>query len=139
MAANGNPAELTTRQRRAIAALLAARNVQAAAKQAAVGERTLHRWLTEPAFTAALRQAEGQALDAAARRLVGLADGAISVVVSVIMAKETGPAVKLRAAGMVLDSLLKLRELATLEARVVALEAQHGERPYEAQSTSWTR
>ena len=47
MATNGT---LSNRQRKAIAALMSARNVATAATTAGVGARTLHRWLDDPAF-----------------------------------------------------------------------------------------
>ena len=62
--------ELTTRQRAAIAALLAAPSVLAAAHNAGVGARTLYRWLEDPTFRKALQEAEDLAIDAASRRLL---------------------------------------------------------------------
>lgn len=129
MAQTGTDNELTTRQRRAIAALLTERNVSAAAQAANVGVRTLYTWLAEPAFRLAVREAESTAIDAAARRLVGLADGALSVLAAMLTDNDTAPALKLRAAQTILDHLLELRELATLESRVAALEAgRHDDR-----------
>jgi hypothetical protein len=122
MSTNGNPQELTTRQRRAIAALLAARDVKAAAELAHVGYRTILRWLDMPAFKAALLAAEGNALDGATRQLVALADSAIKVITWTMDNKEHPPAVRLRAAQAVLDYLLRLRELRNVEERLSALE-----------------
>jgi transposase len=45
---------LTRRQRRAITALLGARTLEAAAQAAGVSRKTLSRWMTKPAFRAAL-------------------------------------------------------------------------------------
>jgi transcriptional regulator with PAS, ATPase and Fis domain len=48
MAINGNYSErLTHRQKRAITALLASKDVKAAAEVAKIGERTLYRWMTQ--------------------------------------------------------------------------------------------
>jgi len=125
MASNGSkPEDLTTRQRRAVAALLTERNVTAAAKKANVGERTLFTWFADSRFRLAVREAEGDAIDAASRRLVGLADGAIDALSAVLADQESGAAVKLRAAEAILGHLLKLRELGTLEARIAALEGR---------------
>ncbi len=122
MAENGNPNELSERQRRAIAALLSARNVSEAAQAAQVGERTLRRWLAEPTFRAALTGAEGQAIDAATRRLVSLTDSAIDVLTTVMQDPDAPSGVRLRAAQGVLDNLLRLRELRNVEERLTRLE-----------------
>jgi hypothetical protein len=115
---------LTPQQTRALAALLAARDIQSAAADAGVGLRTLKRWLTEPAFQAALRQAEKDAIGLAVRRLAGVADTAVRVVLSIMADKTVSASVRLRAALGVLEQLVKLRELAELEDRIEAVEAQ---------------
>ena len=125
MAINGNPG-LTSRQRRAIAALLSSRDVKAAALAAHVGERTLYRWMGEPGFRAALSLAEGGAIDGATRRLLTLTDPAITTI-ALVMADHGNPAgVRLRAAQAVLDYLLRLRELRNIETRLEALERAIG-------------
>ncbi len=114
--------ELTTKQQRAVQTLLTAKSIGDAAALAHVGERTLFRWLTEPAFRAALSVAEGDLLDAATRRLLGLQDKAIETFESVLDSEEANLAVRLKAAGQVLDYLLKMRELRNVEHRLTALE-----------------
>lgn len=114
--------ELSSRQRKAIAALLSTRNVSEAAQASHVGERTLYRWLTLPDFRAAVTEAEGEAIDAAARRLIGLQDDAITTLQAVLDDSQAGAAVKLRAAQAVLDYLLKLREVRSIEQRLTELE-----------------
>jgi hypothetical protein len=122
MATNGNP---TTKQQKAIAALLSAKDIQAAAAQAGVGERTLHRWLDEdPAFKTALRAAEAQVIDGVVRRLTGSANSALNVVMVIMLDSTTPVSVRLRAAIAILDQLIKLRELNDLEQRIARLEEQ---------------
>ena len=114
---------LTPRQRRAIGCLLTARNTAEAARAAGLGRRTLCTWLEQPRFVAALTAAESAAIDAATRQLVGLADLAIETLRTVLENPDATDGVRLRAAAHVLDHLLKLRELCTLERRIAALEA----------------
>ncbi len=114
--------ELTTKQARAVQALLSAASVVEAARVAHVGERTLFRWLTEPIFRAALSEAEGALLDSATRRLLGLQDTAIETFENILKDEEASQAIRLRAATAVLDYLLKLRELRNVEQRLTALE-----------------
>jgi len=118
---------LTGPQRKAITALLAAKSIPQAALDAGVSERTLYRWLQVPAFRDALVQAEGQVIGAVTRRLVGYADHALTVMVTVMADKTNSPATRLRAAQAILDSMLRLRELRNLEDRISALEARYAQ------------
>ena len=113
---------LTPKQHQAIGALLSCKTVDAAAVAVGVHIRTLFRWLTEPAFRAALSAAEGDLLDVATRRLLTLQGSAIEVFESVLSDPDAGHSVKLKAAQSVLDYLLKLRELRNIEQRLTALE-----------------
>jgi pantoate kinase len=56
-----NPRRTSAAQERAIAALLQSPTVKHAAAAANVSERTLHRWLKEPVFAAAFREARREA------------------------------------------------------------------------------
>jgi hypothetical protein len=125
MATNGSG--LSSRQQRAVAALLASKSVAEAASTAGVGERTLYRWLAEDqAFRAALSQAEGDLLDTATRRLLTLQGKAIDALEHLIERAET-EGVRLRAAQVAIDTSLKLREMRDIEQRLTALEqAQTG-------------
>lgn len=116
---------MASRQARAIAALLQARNLAEAAHMAGVSGKTLARWMAEPAFRAALLDAEGQAIDAATRRLVALQAGALDVLEAVLSDTSAAPGVRLRAVQAVLDNLVRLRELRSIEERLAALEAAH--------------
>lgn len=109
----------------AIRALLQTKTVTEAAALAGVGERTLFRWLADSDFRAALATAEGELLDAAQRRLLALQGKAIDTLDALLAPEsEVSHAVQLRAAQVVLDSLLKLRELRDLEERLAALESR---------------
>jgi phage terminase small subunit len=115
-------AALSPKQRRAVEALLATGEVRAAAQEAGISRATLHRWLQEPAFLAAVREAEAKALDELARLLVRLGRTAIGTLAKAMSDPATPAATKVRAADATLARLLQLRELASLEARVVELE-----------------
>ena len=116
---------MAPKKARAVAALLQSRTIGDAAAAAGVGERTLFRWLAEDAtFTAQLRTAEGAAIDHAARRLVGLQDAAINVL-SEVLADDAAPSgVRVRAASLIVELAIRLRELRGLEERITTLEAQ---------------
>ena len=113
--------ELTTRQRAAIAALLAAPSVLAAAHNAGVGARTLYRWLEDPTFRKALQEAEDLAIDAASRRLLSGQSQALDTL-GELMTSATSEQVRRQAARDWLDLWLKVRELRDMEKRITELE-----------------
>lgn len=113
---------LSPRQQRAISALLSAKTVSGAAKAAGVGERTVFTWLRDPGFRAALSVAEGELIDQAVRRLMRLQDTAIDTIEQVLGDTEASQAVRLKAAQMVLETVLRLREQRDTEQRLSALE-----------------
>lgn len=113
---------MTPIQSRAIAALLTTRSVSDAAAHVGISERTMFRWLAEPTFRRELADAEHELLDAAQRQLLLLQTDAISVLATMLRDADAPHAARLRAAQIVLDSLLKLRELRDLERRLTAIE-----------------
>ncbi len=126
MPPNLTPAELTPKQRKAIETLLATGEVAAAAREAGVSRDTLHRWLKQPGFAQAVRDAEAKALDDLSRLLVRLGRTAAATLAKAMGDAATPPATRVRAADAVLGRLLQLRELATLETRVAELERAAG-------------
>ena len=121
MASNGT----TTRQSKVIAALLDPSNKsqQAACDAAGVPLRTLQNWLKDDDFQDALRQAEGQLVNHAARRLLALTDDAIAALKD-NLSEYSKPMHSLRAAELVLSHVLRWREVQDLEARIAALETR---------------
>ena len=117
---------LTSKQRAAVAALVSTPNASAAAEAAGVARSTLYKWMDSPAFVAAIDAAQADVLTAAQRKL-GAALGAATGVILRIMADDSNPAhVRLRAAEMVIDSLLKLKQTGEFERRLSELEAANG-------------
>lgn len=119
MAKNG---ALTPAQNRVITALLIERTTRDAARAANVAERTLWRWLADPAFRAELIRQEGAVIDEATRSLLTMQGAALGVFDNILKSPTANDANKLRAAEGVLDYLLKLRELNSLEERIRKLE-----------------
>lgn len=122
----GTDSSLTPKQRKAVEALLVTGDVSAAAKEVNVGRGTLYRWLKEPAFLAAVREAEARALDELSRLLVRLGRSAATTLAKAMSDADVPAATRVRAADVTLSRLLQLRELATLEARVAELERLAG-------------
>ena len=123
---NPTPGELTGKRRRAVEALLSTGEVSAAAREAGIHRDTLHRWLKEPVFLQAVREAEAAALDELSRLLVRLGRTAAATLAKAMSDPAVPWATRVRAADASLGRLLHLRELATLEARVTELEHLSG-------------
>lgn len=122
MATHGKPTTLRPGQARAIEALLASESVPEAARLAGVPQRTLYRWLDEPAFAAALRRAESRIIDEAARRLARVTTKAIATLEAMLDDPSVPAATRVRAALGVLDQAIRLRELRDITERVAQLE-----------------
>jgi hypothetical protein len=117
---------LTPKQHKAVEALLTTGKVSAAAKEAGVSKDSLYRWMKQPAFHAAVRDAEVRALDDLSRLLVRLGRTAAATLAKAMSDPAVRWATRVTAANASLSRLLQLRELATLESRVRALEAAAG-------------
>ena len=109
---------------KAIEALLTFPTLAAAAKYAGVGEYTLRRWLREPAFDAAYRQARQESLRLAIGRLSQVATCAVSTLVRVMADKTSPQAAKVTAAKAILDTALRASEVDDLKEQVAQLEAR---------------
>ncbi len=114
---------LTPNQYRAIEQLLASGNVAATAKKIGVGRRTLYRWLAEPAFAKALRDAEGMALEGLTRSLTGLGDKAVEALIAVFDDDQATHTVKLKAAAIVFGNHPTYLQTTALADRIAAIEA----------------
>ncbi len=126
MQRHATPERLTPKRRKAVEALLSTGEVAAAAREAGVDRVTLYRWLKEPAFLAEVRKAEAAALDELSRLLVRLGRTAAATLAKAMADPAAPYPTRVRAADASLGRLLQLRELATLEARVAALEQAAG-------------
>ncbi len=126
MSANQTPGHLTPKQRKAVEALLTTGEVAATAQSVGVTRDTLYRWLKQPGDHQAVRQAEAQALDDLSRLLVRLGRTAVATLAKAMSDPTVPASSRVRAADAALSRLLQLRELATLEARITALEDAAG-------------
>ena len=115
---------LSTKKQAAIAALLTSPSITEAAEVSGIGRSTMHRWLEDPEFKQALSAAEAEAISSAVRRMVGDMSENLSTMREIRDDEESSAALKLRAAALLDASLLKWREIASIEERLVALEAR---------------
>ncbi len=126
MRRNATVSTLTSRQQQAIQAIVATGDVTIAAQSVGVNRATLYRWMKQPAFVQAVHSAEADAVEDLSRMLVRLGRTAVATLARAMNDPSTPAATRVRAADATLSKLLQLRELATLEQRVSALEANVG-------------
>jgi transposase-like protein len=122
------PENLTPRRRKAVQELLTSGSVTAAAQAAGVSRETLYKWLKRDDFRRALTEAEGEALESLSRSLVVLGSKATQTLQDA-MGSDQPLWARIRAADIVLLRLLQLRELASLENRILELERKDDETP----------
>jgi hypothetical protein len=122
-AADDLPANgLSAKQDRAIQALLQEPTIGRAAAAAGVGERTLHRWLTEPVFRSAVLAARRQAFSHAIGLTARYVPVAVATLVKVMQDGTTPPAAKVTAAAVLMKFGRESIELDDLAERIEVLE-----------------
>jgi hypothetical protein len=114
--------KLGRKQEDAIVALLAQRSVDDAARIVDVAPRTLYRWMKEPDFDAAYRDARRVAFGPSIARLQQASSAAVSTLLKVMVDPNTPASTRVRAADSVLSLTAKTIELDDIGARLTELE-----------------
>lgn len=126
MVRNGTDKNLTPKQVRAIEAMMTESTIRGAAKTAGIGHVTLYRWLEEPAFADALRDARSRAFERTMSALAVAAEKAVEVLREFLDKEESsakpGASVRIRAVRVALDSMLRARDLVEVEERLKKVE-----------------
>jgi hypothetical protein len=118
----GHGAKFHNKREQAIAALLAHRNVEAAAEAIGVSVTTMLRWMKEPEFQAAYREARGTVLAQTLTRLQEAAGAAVTTVLKMMLDPNTPAGVRLRAAEIVLEQAVRASDLEDVLDRLSKLE-----------------
>ena len=119
---------LTERQRRALAALLAAPTATEAAQLAGVGERTMKRFRALPAFQRAYRAAQADLVENAVCQSRQHLTGALSALADITADETAPPAARVSAARASIEMALKLGEQSDILQRIEELEKSLGGR-----------
>ena len=117
---------LTSKQSLAIAALLSNPTQGAAAEAAGLSTKTLNRYLQDPDFIEALKQAESALIADNVRALVSDMQANRAVMSEIRDNPRTQAGVRLRAAIAIDNSLKAWRDLYTIEKRLTDLESRLG-------------
>lgn len=114
--------KLDQKQEDAIVALLTHRNIEEAARAIEVAPSTLFRWLKDPEFDQAYREARRMAFRQSIGRLQQGATAAATTLLKMMVDPNVPPSCRIRAADSVLGHAAKAIELEEIEARLAALE-----------------
>ena len=118
----GHGTKFGRKKEEAVAALLVQRNFEDAARAVGVAAKTLLRWMKEPEFDAAYRQARREAVGQSIARLQQATGAAVSTLLKIMVDSNAPASTRVRAADSVLDHAAKAIELEDIEARVAELE-----------------
>ncbi len=125
---------LTPTKERAIIALLNEQTMSRAAETAEISQRTLYRWLREPEFSRAYREARREAFGQAIALTQRYAPLAVNTLAQIMMDGSAPPSSKVAAATTILRFGREGIELDDLAARVEALEQAA---PQQEKSARW--
>jgi hypothetical protein len=114
--------KMSPRRFRAIAALLAESTIKEASKVADVGETTIFRWLQDPDFQKAYRDARRRVVEQAIARLQKVSGEAVGALREIMNDPQSPASSRVMAARVTLEMAIKAVELQDLGARVEALE-----------------
>jgi hypothetical protein len=122
----GHGAKFGRKMEQAIAALLSNTSVEAAARAVGVSANTLLRWMKEPEFEDAYREARRTAFVQSIGRLPEASGAAVTTVLKIMLDPKTPPAIRLRAAEVALERGAQSIEIEDFEARLAAMERAVG-------------
>ena len=124
----GHGAKFERKKDEAIVALLSQRTTDDAARVAGISPSTLMRWLKEPAFQRAYREARRSAFSQSIARLQQASSTAVTALLKVMVDPATPASARVRAADIVLNHASNAIELDEIEARLTELEQSTGNR-----------
>lgn len=123
----GHGDKRSRRQEQAIAALMTEPTIDAAAVRAGISPNTLGRWLREPSFLAAYRDARRAVVESAVARIQDAAGEAVTALRRNLTCGRAGD--EIRAAVAILDHAARGVELLDLAERLDALESRLTDHP----------
>ena len=122
----GHGAKFLQKMDQAIAALLSCKNVEGAARAVGIGTNTLLRWIREPEFEAAFREARRFVHSQALGRLQEASGAAATTILKIMLDPNAPAGHRLRAAEDVLEHAARTSDLEDLKDRVAKLERKAG-------------
>jgi transposase-like protein len=118
----GHGQKFGRKKEEAIAALLTQRNIDEAAKSIGVVGNTLLRWMKDPGFQKAYREARRQAVGQSIGRLQQATSAAATTLMKIMVDQNAPASTRVRAADSIFNHAAKFMEIEDIEARVSELE-----------------
>jgi len=118
----GHGSKFGRKQEEAIAALLTQRNIDEAAKAAGISPNTLLKWMKDPEFDKAYREARRKAFGQSIARLQQGTSAAATTLLKLLIEPGTPASVRARVADSIFNHAAKAIELEDIEARLAELE-----------------
>src|SRR5262245_35444442 len=118
----GHGTKFERKREEAIAALLTQRNIDEAAKTAGIAPNTLLKWMKDPQFDAAYREARRLAFRQSVARLQQASSAAVTTLLKIMVDPTAPHSTRVRAADRVLDDSAKAIEIEDIAVRVTELE-----------------
>jgi transposase-like protein len=118
----GHGAKFGRKQEEAVAALLTQRNIDEAAKSVGIASNTLLKWMKQPEFDKAYRDARRAAFGQAVARLQQGTAAAPTTLLKTMIEPGTPASVRVRAAEAIFNHAAKAIEIEDIDARVTELE-----------------
>ena len=122
----GHGSKFDRKKEQAIAALLTQRNIEEAAKSIGIGANTLRRWMKEPEFNRAYREARRQAFGQSIARLQQATSAAAATLMKIMVDQNAPASTRVRAADSIFNHAAKAIEIEDIDARVTELERAAG-------------
>lgn len=114
---------LTPKQSRALEILISGGSVVQAAETAKVSRGTIYAWLDQAEFINAMNDTKAKAMDQLAIALMALGGKAIKTLDTAMEDPRAGVSARIRAADIVINRILTMREMVDFENRLSSLEA----------------
>lgn len=120
--------QLSAKQSKFLAALLAGNTIITSAQVAGCNEKTAHAWLKLPHVKQAYKDAQQAVFDEAVNSLITDIGDARATLKVIMTDSEAPAATRVRAAQILLEQAIELHKMSELEARLAELEDQIKER-----------
>ena len=115
--------KLGRKKEQAIIALLQQRSVEDAARMTDVSIRTLYRWMKDPDFDAAYREAKRASFSQSVARLHQMASAAVTTMGKIMVDPSMPASTRVKAAECILSHTTRAVEIETIETRLEQLES----------------
>jgi len=118
----GHGTKFGRKKEQAIVALLSHRTIEEAARSIKIVPNTLLRWMKEPEFDAAYREAKRAAYGQSIARLQQASSAAVTTLLKLMIDQNVPASTRARCADSVLGHTVKAIEVEDIQARLAALE-----------------